>query len=248
MSKNNSQRLQRSNSQRFIAAYNVIDACLRSVYNYNDNISFTDLIRRCAEKNYVVRSNETDLVDYARLRNAIVHKSTPEMVIAEPHDNVVGNFERIAKLICTPPKARVSIKEQKLITLNFDAKILDAVKLITKSHYSNIPVYKDRVLKGIVNNKLIVNVMGEILLAGENVDSFLKTNNIGSILEDNYFDAYYKLCSSNATMEEIINLFTNNRRLIAVIMTKGGTKLETPIGIITAANVLEFAEILDNYQ
>ena len=66
---------------RFLDAYNAIDKALRAQYNYKTTISFSDLIRRCADLNHVVRGHENDLINFARLRNAIVHSSDNNRVI-----------------------------------------------------------------------------------------------------------------------------------------------------------------------
>lgn len=236
-----------ANSQRFITAYNKIDSCLRSIYNLSANISFTDMVRRCADKNYIVRANETELADYARLRNAIVHKSTEEIIIAEPHIDVTENFERLAKLICTPPKAVSVFAKRKVITIEADTKLKNAIKLIRESHYSNIPVYKDMSLKGIINNKIIVNNIGRIIGEKLSIDDYVNRVTVGSVLEEGYFETYYTLCGKDVTLENLLNLFSENRRLIAALVTEHGTRLERPICIITAYDITEINEILDNY-
>ena len=71
-----------SNATRFINAYNTIDQTLRAVYNFKRNMSFNDMIRRAVPLNSIVRRYEDKLIDYARLRNAIIHNSNDEMVIA----------------------------------------------------------------------------------------------------------------------------------------------------------------------
>lgn len=236
-----------TNSLRFITAYNKIDGCLRNIYDFNANISFSDMIRRCAEKNYVIRANETLLSDYGRLRNAIVHKSTDEIVIAEPHLSVVENFERLAELICTPPKAISIFGGRKVITIEADSKLNAAIKLMTESHYSNIPVYGNSILKGILNNKLIVNNIGRALAKSISIDEFLKKTDAGGILEEGYFETYYKVCDRNVTLESLVGMFSSNRRLIAVLVTHSGVRSERPICIITAYDLTQINEILDNY-
>ena len=89
---------------RFINAYNEIDHALRTQYNFKQNISFTDLVRRCASLNAVIKNHEDDLISFARLRNAIVH-SVGEYIVAEPHENVVSAMEKIMRLVTTPPLA-----------------------------------------------------------------------------------------------------------------------------------------------
>ena len=62
-----------SNANRFIAAYNSIDSSLRSIYNLKRSLNFSEVIRKTVLLNSVVRKYEDDLIDYGRLRNAIVH-------------------------------------------------------------------------------------------------------------------------------------------------------------------------------
>ena len=83
----------KSNADRFISAYNSIDYSLRTIYGFKRSISYADLIRKTVPMNSVVRKYEDELIDYGRLRNSIVHKTNPNYVIAEPHDEVVDEFD-----------------------------------------------------------------------------------------------------------------------------------------------------------
>ena len=89
------EKLEKTRAERFIECFNKIDYALRTKYNLNRSMSFSDLIRKCVALNYVVRKYEDDLIDYGRLRNAIVHHSSSKKIIAEPHEDVVVQFEKI---------------------------------------------------------------------------------------------------------------------------------------------------------
>ena len=91
-----------TNAQRFITAYNEIDHSLRSIYGFKRSLTFSDVIRKAVQFNSVIRKYEETLIDYARLRNSIVHSNNANYIIAEPHDDVVEEMEMIAKLISTP--------------------------------------------------------------------------------------------------------------------------------------------------
>ena len=82
------------NSRRFIKAYNQIDSALRIQGDMKRSISYTEAIRKAARTNSLVAKYEDQLIDFGRLRNAIVHNSNPDLVIAEPHDDVVEEYER----------------------------------------------------------------------------------------------------------------------------------------------------------
>ena len=81
------------------------------------SMSFTDIVRRSAEKNTVVRKYENELADYARLRNAIVHQSTDGRIIAVPCDEVVEKLSAIEKLLCTPPTIGEKLQERRIVSV-----------------------------------------------------------------------------------------------------------------------------------
>ena len=93
-----------TNAQRFLNAYNTLDHSLRTQYNFKRTIAFSDVIRRSVMLNSVIRKYEDDLIDYGRLRNAIVHSGNEQEIIAEPNTNVVEKLEKIAQIVSTPPK------------------------------------------------------------------------------------------------------------------------------------------------
>ena len=64
-----------SNASRFLQSYNRIEAQLKLVYNAKATQNFTDLVKRCADLDITVRRYEAELIDYGKLRNAIVHRS-----------------------------------------------------------------------------------------------------------------------------------------------------------------------------
>ena len=76
-------------AKRFISAYNRLDQGLRDIYSIKRTLNFADMIRKVATVNTVVKKFEEDLIDYGRLRNAIVHRSSDE-IIAEPNVDVLG--------------------------------------------------------------------------------------------------------------------------------------------------------------
>lgn len=235
------------NATRFINAYNKIDNCLRSVYNFSPSMSFADMIRRCADKSYIVRANEQLLIDFSRLRNAIVHKSTVEMVIAQPHDNVTIQIEQLASLICAPPTALSLFGSRKVTTMPADIKLKDAIKLITDTHYSNIPVYKGNHLKGILNNKIIVDRIGAQIAKGRSVDEYLERETAEGALDESYFGTYYRLCPSGVTIDEVVELFSQHRKLLAVLITQDGLRNQKPMCIITTYDLAKIYNVLDDY-
>ena len=226
-------------------AYNKIDNKLRSLYGYRDTLTFSDLIRKTAAVNYIVRKYEDDLIDYARLRNAIVHKrSKGDEVIAEPHKSTVDIMESIAKLISTPPGA-FKFARSSVITFPHDTRLKEIVASMGKYGYSNIPIMKDGAILGVINNKQIIEELGKSLLNKKTADSFIYNTYAGDILAND--GKHFTLLKKNASIEQVLNLFRNNQKLRAVIFTDTGTNLGRPLGIITSGDLLELNAELDKF-
>lgn len=237
-----------TNAERFIKTYNKIDKALRNIYGYKTYLNFTDIVRRSAAVNYVVKKYEQKLVDYARLRNSIVHQTDFEKIIAEPHLDVVEEFEAIGNLICAPPKALDSLAKKKITTLDAKTKLSDVIKTIYLSSFSNIPILEDRKFIGVVNNKFIVESIAQALEKGKNVEAFLKETEVNKILSEDMMNVYYTILDENATLVDVMNEFDKNRKLIAVVFTKSGNNLETLLGMLTAYDIADIIDILDNYE
>ncbi len=236
-----------TNAKRFVNAFNQIDYALRVQHNFKRSMGFSDMIRRAVSVNHIVRKYEDDLIDYGRLRNAIVHNSNPDEVIAEPHEDVVDKIENLARLITTPPKVLDVLAEKDVFTVNFDVSIKEVIKKMTSTKFSNIPVYKDGELIGVANGQKILNILGEKLLEGESADEYLSTHNIDEIASMPNDNNYYMVMSANATIDQVLAEFLANRKLLVIIITKTGTMNETPLAIITSSDYMELNKILENY-
>ena len=238
---------QKSNATRFIDAYNRIDYALRVQNNIKRSMSFSDMIRRSVVTNHIVRKYEDDLIDYGRLRNAIIHKSNDKFIIAEPHLDVVEKIEKIARLIATPPKVIETKCVHDVFTVAHDVKVMNVIEIMSQTSYSNIPVFKDGVLIGVANGQKIINQFGSYVSSGKEPIEFLSNKTIGELVEAETEQQYFHVASVDVSIEEIMNMFFINRKLLCVILTKYGKMGETPIGIITTGDYMELNKIIENY-
>lgn len=232
-----------SNAVDFISAYNLVDARLRSIYRGKGNLQFSDLVRRCAEADSVVRRYEEDLLAYARLRNAIVHESTKEGVIAEPNDEVTARFRHIADLLTSPPKLS-ALKERGATGIDAEKSLADAVRTISKSGYSNLPVYRNGLMIGMLNNRRIVRAIGLVLERGEDLSALLSAP-CSSVLRDEDLLDFYKILGKNDTVQEAVDAFSQNRKLLAVIVTERGGLRDRIVNIFTASDLPRLLKLLE---
>lgn len=233
---------------RFINAYNAIDHALRTQYNFKSNISFTDLIRRCSVLNTVIHTYEDDLLALARLRNAIVHSKSEE-IIAEPHDDIVELTEKIARIITTPPLAVEALKHRgKVVTVSSAMTLRDIIIETNRVKYSNLPVYKNNALIGVVNWKKFIENLGSILVAKEQkIDDFVNNTTVEEFLRRVPSNSHFALASAKITIEEVLRMFNRNRKLASIIITPSGNHTENAMAIITGADVMSLMTVLENF-
>ena len=241
--------MEKTNAQRFIHAYNTIDQTLRCLYNFKRSMSFSDVIRRSVPVNYLVRKYEDKLVDYGRLRNAIIHKSNDEFIIAEPHGDVTIEFEHIANLIATPPKALELLEKTEVVTTTHNTSLADVIKLMEKTKFSNIPIYRDNELIGVASGKYIVEAIGNLLKSGANIDKAIKSTTIEQVIEQNQpIYSYFEVAKASITVEEVLERFYRNHKLQIILTTKNGTSKEQPISIITSGDLIELNKVFEDYS
>lgn len=235
-----------SNSTEFIDAYNRIDNSLRARFNFSDRMSYSDVVRKSAELSSLVRKYESDLISYGRLRNAIVHDSSSNFVIAEPHDKVVQNYVKIADLLEKPPKVS-QMEKPTPISLSPNMTIFDAVKLMYESGYSNMPVFDGKKIYGLVTGRHIVYTLGRLLERGIDVESALSKARVSEIIFGSDYGKIYVVKNIEATLDEIVDEFEKNRKLFGCIITNSGTLNEKPIKIFTSVDIIKIKKVLEDY-
>ncbi len=236
-----------SNARRFIQSYNNIDYTIRTRYNLNRSMGFSELIRKSVALNFIVRKYEDDLIDFGRLRNAIVH-GNEDYIMAEPHIDVVEQIEKIERLLTAPPKALELVCRRDVLTISANQSMKDAIMLIASSSYSNIPAYNDKgEIIGIANGQKILDSFGKHLLSGGKADSFLNNVKIEDMLSKIENSNYYIFANKDLTVEEALEFFHDNSKLLAILVTKNGGAKEKPLGIITGSDVIKMNTILENY-
>ena len=233
------------NGARFVTAYNQIDGILRSIYGFRANITFTDLIRRCAGLNSIIRVYEDDLVDLARLRNAIIHNKS-ETLIAEPNLEVVELMEKVAALISTPPIAIEVIKSVNVAVAHSDISLKDLLLETSRYQHNNFPIYKRNTFIGVFNSRLLAKVLADIVTEGKSIDSYIRDTTVEEFMRNNP-NKHFALASEHVTIEEVLTLFNESRKLSCVLITKDGGVEGRPLGIITNSDLMDLKMVMNKY-
>ena len=238
---------QQTNAARFINAYNVIDNILRTQYSFKNNITFSDLIRRASSLNTVIRIYEDDLIEFARLRNAIVHNKSDQL-IADPHVEVVELMEKVARLVSTPPLAIEAMPSRTVSIIDSGTTIRDLMITTGKVGFSNIPIYKGENLIGVMRWRKLVEVLAEYVIAqGASIDDFVNNTTLENFLLRFPCNMHFTLTSNKITIEEVLTLFNQNRKLACIIITPDGSATKRPQGIITGTDLMDLMKVLEDY-
>ena len=233
------------NAQRFIAAYNRLDQGLREIYSIKRTLTFADMIRKVANVNMVVAKFEEDLIDYGRLRNAIVHKSGDE-IIAEPNIEVVEKLEKIARVINTPPKVIDCLRPRKVFTASGETSLKDVIREMKEVGYSVVPVYISNTIVGVITRKMVVEGIGKFIEDNRDIDDAIKEP-VAQCLDIFNETNHYEVAPSNITIENILYMFQQNRKLSSVILTENGNFNEPAKAVLVSADLIDLNTILDNY-
>ena len=233
------------NATRFISAYNRLDQGLRDIYSIKRTLNFADMIRKVASVNTVVAKFEEDLIDYGRLRNAIVHRSGDE-IIAEPNIEVVEKLEKIARIINTPPKVIDCIKPRKVFTACGDTPLKDVIREMKKDGYSVVPVYIAQTLVGVINRKMVVEGIGKFIEENKDIDEAIEEP-VAQCLDIFNETNHYEVAPTSITVENSLYMFQQNRKLSSVILTENGNFNEPARAVLVSADLIDLNTILDNY-
>ena len=173
-----------ANAERFLKSYNKIESQLKILYGGPPTQAFTDLVKRCSDRNITVRRYENELIDYGKLRNAIVHRvGGEELFIANPSDDVVDTLEYIACQLCRPPAVVDAFKGRKIASVFADKPLLDAVRTFAASEKKTLIVYDHGVMAGVLNAYYLYRLLAARAEAGENLTESLQNTPGGALLD-----------------------------------------------------------------
>ncbi|MBB6454210.1 putative transcriptional regulator [Salirhabdus euzebyi] len=236
----NNLRNEMSRAERFEIAFNQIHSRLKELTKNRKTDRFVDLLQVNSEKYSSIRENFSQLKQYAKLRNAIVHEKVDNgYYIAEPHEDIVEDIERISHLVYHPPSA-VKLASKPVIFFDIYTSLQKVLSTIEKHGYSQFPVYEEGHFKGLlteggiakwfsqrikdgvitINNVRVADILE--LEKRRNVACLEKKSSVYDV--ENTFEEYYK----------------KKQKLEAVILTENGGQDQAPIGIITSWDLVEF--------
>lgn len=239
-----------SNAPRFLQSYNRIEAQLKLLYNARATLSFTDLVKRCSDLNITVRRYESELIDYGKLRNAIVHRSAGsagDTVIAVPCDEVIETIEFIESMLCRPPRLTDAIKVKKIASVFADKPILTAVETFRENWQKTLIVYDHGTMVGVINSYGLYAEIERRIKNREDLYAFFTGTLCRDVVDASEMEKY-RIMSQDATVFEVFTAFEEKKGLLAVIVTENGVFGEKVLSIVTPSDFPRINRFLENYN
>ena len=192
----------------------------------------------------------SELIDYGKLRNAIVHRAagaTDETVIAVPCDDVVQNIEFIEGLLCKPPRLIDAIKVKKIASVFADKPVLSAVENFREHRQKTLIVYDHGTMVGVINSYGLYAEIEVRVKAGEDLNTFFTQTPCRDVVHDSEMEKY-RIMGQAATVFEVFVAFEERKNLLAVIVTEHGVFGEKALSIVTPSDFPRINRFLENYN
>ncbi|MEN2767837.1 CBS domain-containing protein [Ornithinibacillus xuwenensis] len=224
-----------TNSERFITAFNRIDKALDSELDNSKGFGFSKSVRILAKYNATVRRYKEDLLEYAELRNAIVHNRMDTLqVIAEPHDSIVEEIEKIEREF-TQPKLVTPLFAREVQAFQLKDPLSNLLDAIHEKGYSKFPVYDHDHFKGLVTESGITQWLAK------HMEAEIHEVILEEILPYQK-DTNHQFIQKATTVYEAVEIFKDEiekgNRIDALLITENGIDRETLLGIITAWDIM----------
>lgn len=235
----------RSSGEIFLDAYARCERYLRRVTDADRGVPFGHLVREASRRDRIVRRFRDDLLEFAELRNAIVHQRVDGRPIAEPHPKIAAQFEHIADLLDAPPRLADRFARHVAVT-TAATPLVESLDLMRRGDYSTLPVYDHDRFVGVLTASAIARWLTSVS-PRRSVDLSIATRDV--LVHGKHADERVKFVSRRASLIDTLELFQegvdHGVKLDALIMTETGQRDETPLGIVTPADLPEILDQLD---
>jgi hypothetical protein len=220
-----------SNGERFEGAYNKIDALLRKKIGGVKTHSFSSVVTEAASKDPTVRKNKDDLLEFADLRNAIVHdRGKPSVLLADPREDVVVKIEEIWNRLSHPRILRSLVRRGPLRIFTANAVLAEPLSYMRANDFSQVIALRDE-------KYLVLSAEGiaHWLEAKAKEDIIaLSDARLSDVLHFEPTDscAYLKATDTVDRAREVFTIDIG-KRVFSALVTEHGRATEKPINIVT---------------
>lgn len=238
-----------SRAVEFLAAFNDIEAFLRSELEAKKSDSFKWMATQAAKRGVISRDQADDLKEFAELRNAISHGEYRDFrPIAEPLQETVDEIKHIRNALLEPTLAvDVVGYDQSIVTLSPDDAVGDALRAIRESGHTQFPIYHDGTCVGLLTTNAIARWVAEELETADSIDAAtIENTTVADALELSGQHDTAVFLPRTATAAAAVDALTTPLASGALprlgIVTEHGNADQRPIAVVNSTDIPHLTE------
>jgi predicted transcriptional regulator len=229
------------NSTKFLSAFKQLDQFLGDQLR-GELVSnhFYEKVDAWYDLGYLSRKQFYDLLQFSKLRNAIVHEYVGNETIAEPSSAVVKRIEELRTEICRPKKVS-ELFAKTVVTTEIDNCVEDVLAILWKHKISQLPILEDGKIVNVLNTNTIA-----WWTAATKPENIPKTK-IREVLSYSYHQNNFKILSQDTELPEAVQLFRQSYSRVnkgwfmdAILITKDGINNVPVVGIIVLEDLVDY--------
>ncbi len=232
-----------NDADEFLDLFVEIEMWLRQEINAPDeHLGFSAMVRRVARKDQIVQQYKEELIQYARLRNLIVHERVDSEIIAEPTPIVIENLKKIRQYLIDPPKLIPAFLIKVKVRSKDDA-ISKAVSDMSKGSFSQLPILAGKKVVELLTSETIARWLASEI---ENGIVSIDETTIETALAFTEDKEHYCFLSRDSTFYDALEQFNQfaerGKSLDAILITHSGSKEQKLLGILTTYDIPRLLE------
>lgn len=213
----------------FLAAFNAIESHLRNALNARNSDSFSWMVRQAAQRRIMTERQSRTLLDYAELRNAIVHGEFDDgQPIADPREQTITTIEAIRDSLLHPPSALTVLGPLPVRTVGPEDTIADVLELVRTTQFTQFSVYQGRRFHGLLSARTLTRWVANDYTDNGTLDAMTVTDVLRYASNS---EAVEFLPRNVSATTALLTLLSPGSIQFALI-TENGHQHETPLRVI----------------
>jgi predicted transcriptional regulator len=227
---------QRESVQRFLAAYNALDAEFRRELALGREVPFSRVLNDFSARH----PNWLD-VDFLRtandLRNLLVHEPKRAYdYVAIPTTTMVTKLQEVCNRLLNPERVLPKFG-RKVKTVAPTNSLAQVLRQIAQRDFSQFPIYKDQKFSGLLTENGITRWLAHHVTSELSMIE-LEDVLVGRVIPEEEKRRNWQFVSRVETVEAVRELFAEKELLEAVLITNSGNSQESLLGIATRWDII----------
>lgn len=222
---------------RFISAFNEIDAWIRKSTRLGREIGFSAVLQEFERKSPLGADGDF-LRSSSDLRNVLVHRRTlPILEMATPTDQVVAQLELIRDRMFNPPKVYPRFKKPVTVVAPDDS-LEEVMRVISRLEFSQFPVLDDGKFIGLLTENGITRWLAQKIVSSMSLVDFADAK-VSELVVNEERRENFIFVPRGMAITEVRGKFRGNGLLEAALITEKGRSGEKLLGLINRWDLAE---------